>query len=89
MMTDQPSFWTRHYEITADAADLSTDLTPLLTALAPSFQDLLAVQLPFHVKAIVTYRISRTVRLTDDSILLTHLHGLSTQPSAWKSGSEL
>ena len=66
MMTDQPSFWTRHYEITADAADLSTDLTPLLTALAPSFQDLLAVQLPFHVKAIVTYRISRTVRLTDD-----------------------
>ena len=37
MMTDQPSFWTRHYEITADAADLSTDLTPLLTALAPSF----------------------------------------------------
>ena len=44
MMTDQPSFWTRHYEITADAADLSTDLTPLLTALAPSFQDLLAVQ---------------------------------------------
>ncbi|CAJ1387431.1 unnamed protein product [Effrenium voratum] len=60
-MAVRASFWTRSLVYEPEPNVVNTDITSPIVAMAPAFADLLAVQLPFHAKIVVVYRIVKQV----------------------------